>query len=103
MLKFKREIGTVKLLMLFYKKTVLPAFGTALLVSAPQFVIEGRLVPKIIGVFWIFFIPVFHFVYYEMRKSETYYFYYNLGWSRLHLWIGCIVIMSTIGIFALFL
>lgn len=73
--------------LLFYRKLVIPLLALALLVG---FFVPGPGLFKFgaAGIVFIFFTPVFHFFIYEIRRPNEYYFYYNLGLSKIKLWIS---------------
>lgn len=78
----------LQVLLLFYRKIVIPPFWIGLLPLLGAYKYEQEIIPEILGISLLLFIPAFHFMHYEVRKPDTYYFYYNMGWSKLHLWIG---------------
>lgn len=51
-----------------------------------------------IGAAYMLFAPFFHFAIYEIRNPNEYYFYYNLGLSKMALWIFTILFSSCIGL-----
>jgi len=51
-----------------------------------------------LGLGYIFSAPLFHLFNYEVRNTNEYYFYYNLGLSKILLWISTILISLTIGL-----
>ncbi|MDM9631762.1 hypothetical protein [Robiginitalea aurantiaca] len=77
----------LKPLILFQKRIVPPA----LLISIALGILLFR-EPWGIGLVFLVVAPVLHYYTYEIRSENEYVFYYNLGFSRLALW------MATFGI-----
>jgi len=42
------------------------------------------------------FALLFHYIVYEVRYKNEYYFYYNLGLSKLSLWVSNLILTSII-------
>jgi hypothetical protein len=86
-------MGIVRGLWFFYKKLILAAF----LFSVFLAVVNSRHIEFFMGVgfSFIFLMPMFHYLSYEVNSPGEYYFYYNLGLSRLVLWL-CTIAMSLI-------
>lgn len=55
------------------------------------------------GVSYLFFAPVAHFIVYELSYPYEYYFYNNLGFSRVVLWVITISLATIILLITLFL
>jgi len=49
------------------------------------------------GITYILFTPGFLYFIYDIRNPNEYYFYYNLGLSRLNLWVSALSISFVIG------
>ncbi len=84
--------------MIFYRKLIIPS----LLLSAALGFLGSRLTVdftlKSIGISYILSGPLFHYFIYEVRNTKEYYFYYNLGLSRLSLWIVTFAFSILIGL-----
>ncbi len=48
--------------------------------------------PQIIGLSYLFIAPFSHFFIYEIQNKNQYYYYYNLGFSNVILWVSTFVI-----------
>lgn len=83
-------------LWIFYKKLILPSLAVSVLLAV-LFFSSSKLCAGI-GIAYIFLTPFFHFLFYDLARSNEYYFYYNLGISKLHLWISTIVWSLIFGI-----
>jgi hypothetical protein len=53
------------------------------------------------GFAYIFITPFFHLMIYDLTNPKEYYFYHNLGVSRLMLWLNTCVISLIIGILSM--
>jgi hypothetical protein len=65
--------------------------------------IVGAFSLKTIGISYIFSGLLFHYLIYEVRNRNEYYFYYNLGLSRLILWVVTFVLSLLIGLTFIFI
>ena len=92
---------------IFYKKMIIPVMITSIVMGTlGEFVLPGPLSRGLttsfpinkIGLVYIGLTPVFQYFIYEIRNPEEYYFYYNMGLSKLSLWIITFIISSVIGI-----
>lgn len=96
-------------ILIFYKKLVLPSvllstllafsirYVGAMLPSLPEDDILPLFSAKTFAFAYICFSLVFQFFIYEIRYSNEYYFYYNMGINKLSLWISNILISCTIS------
>lgn len=80
----------------FYQKLIAPSLALSILLSF--FMMEHISLCKGIGISFIFLTPTFHYFIYEIRNSNEYYFYYNLGLSKILLWASTIVISIIVGL-----
>jgi hypothetical protein len=85
-------------LWIFYKKIILPALLFSLLLS---FLFPSGF--KTFGLSFLLMLPVLHYFIYEVRVKNEYYFYANLGFSRLFLWGGTLSLSLIINIITWFL
>lgn len=87
---------TIKGLFLFYKRIVFPA----LLFSAVLSSFGMTLVNFFggLGFAFLFLLPLFHYLSYEIRYPGEYYFYHNQGLSKLVLWLITLVISLLVGL-----
>ena len=84
---------------LFYVKIFIPSILIAILIALSYLVISGVFSPHLIGYSYFFLAIGFHLVLYDLNHPAQYYFYYNLGISKMDLWAGSIIaslIISTI-------
>ncbi len=88
----------IKAILIFYQKLILPTLVLSGLLGLIGFAIAGEFSLKTIGISYIFLGLLFHYFIYEIRNSNEYYFYYNLGLSRLSLWIITFVLSLVIGL-----
>lgn len=75
-------IKKLSILRIFYVKLLIPAVITSLLISFSPGFSAGSF-----GLCFLLFLPCLHFLIYELRFRNEYYFYANFGFSRLFLWI----------------
>lgn len=76
---------------IFQKKFLLPAIIISVLLGFIGHSINGKPIGTNAGLAYLFILPLFQFFIYELRYAHEYYFYYNLGISKIALWIACIV------------
>jgi len=86
------------ILWIFYKKIMFPTLGFSLLISfLSSFSIKN------FGLNFLLILPVLHYFIYELRFKNEYYFYANVGFSRIFLWAGTILSGIIVKIITLFL
>ncbi len=73
----------IKAIWFFYRKLIIPALVSSVAIGLG---IGGVFYAKTIGVTYLFLSLLFHYFIYEVKNKNEYYFYYNLGLSRLTLW-----------------
>lgn len=86
----------INALWIFYKKLILPSIVVSALLATFYFKL-GEII-KGTGMAYVFLTPVFHYLLYDLTSPKEYFFYYNMGISKLFLWINSIVVSLTIGI-----
>ena len=60
--------------------------------------ITGEFSFKALGISYVIFALLFHYFVYEIKNVNEYYFYYNIGLSRLTLWAATLVLSLIIGL-----
>jgi hypothetical protein len=87
---------TVNGLWIFYKKLICPSLALSLCFG----VLMGTTSEFIgmTGFAYILVAPFFHLMIYDLTGSGEYYFYYNLGLSKLALWVNTAVTSLIIGL-----
>lgn len=80
----------------FYQKIIIPSliFSVILPLLFQQY--TGFFTGA--GISFMILLPTMHYLTYEIRKSGEYFFYYNLGLSKLMLWITTISSGAILGI-----
>lgn len=91
----QRIIRTVGGIGAFYKKILVPTLPIAIL-----FALAGGSVAAF-GVAYLFISLNLHFFIYEILYARDYYFYYNLGLSKLNLWLATFGIGVVVGLFSI--
>jgi len=90
-------------LLLFYKKLIVPSFTMSILMGVMGMVVSDSVSTASIGTAYIVFAPFFHFAVYEIRNPNEYYFYYNLGLSKISLWAFTLIFSFVIGLTLIFI
>jgi len=85
---------TIRALYYFYLKLLIPSIILSFALS--YFCMNGRLYAGT-GISFIFLTPAFHYFTYEIQSPNEYYFYHNLGLSKLNLWLATVFISISIG------
>ena len=89
----------VKGVWLFYRKLILTAIITSIAFAFLVALLTGsNFSLSFVGIAYIFFTPLYHYFIYEVRNVNEYYFYHNIGLSRLSLWISTLAISIVIGL-----
>lgn len=81
-------------LWLFYKKLILPSLALSILLAffGPIKLITGT------GMAYIVLTPISQFLFYDLSRPNEYYFYYNMGLSKVALWVNTILMSLIIGV-----
>ena len=87
-------------ILIFYKKLVLPSLIVAIAFGFLESSRTGQFSLITVGIYYIFMSIVFHFFIYEKLNPGEYYFYYNMGLSKLILW-GANLFLSIVIAFIL--
>ncbi len=88
----------LKAILIFYKKLIIPTLILSGLLAFIGMSITGEFSFKTVGISYIILGMLFNYFTYELRDSNEYYFYYNLGLSRLSLWIITFILSLVIGL-----
>lgn len=86
------------ILWIFYKKLILP---TGLFSLLFYFLFQSD--PETFGLSFLLILPLLHYLIYELRLKNEYYFYANFGFSKLFLWISTVSLGLTVKIITYFL
>jgi hypothetical protein len=87
-------------ILLFYKKLVIPTMSMSAMLGCLVFLNSNSfpLTWKWSWISFILFTPLFQYFIYEVRNPNEYYFYYNMGISKLTLFISSMILSTTIGL-----
>jgi len=88
----------LKSILIFYQKLIIPTLALSGLLAFIGMGITDKFSFKTVGVSYIFLGLIFHYFIYEIRNFNEYYFYYNLGLSRISLWVSTFSLNIIIGI-----
>lgn len=91
---------TIKGLWYFYQKLIVPSLAISVVLA----LFSQGYVPLFFGIGFSYAIlsPLVHLYSYDVNTPHEYYFYYNLGLSKMTLWANTLAIsMLTILIFVL--
>ena len=94
-------IRNLKIIYQFYRRLFLPTLIFSVLLGILG--MEELSLLKGIALTGIFILPFFHFIIYEILYAKEYFFYYNLGYSKLQLWILTSLISISTGMLLIFL
>ena len=92
-------------ILLFYRKLVIPTLSMSAMSGYLVF-LNTNSFPLAWKWSWISFIlvtPLFQYFIYEIRNPNEYYFYYNMGISKLTLFISSLILSIFIGLTMLIL
>lgn len=80
----------------FYQKLIIPSLVLSIVLS--YFTMERSNFYVGTGISFVFLTPTFHYFTYEIKNPNEYYFYHNLGLSKLVLWTNTIIISIFFGL-----
>ncbi len=87
-------VKKLQTLFLFYKKLMLPTLPLAILGSA---FISGLGFYRSLAFVYFIFSLFMHFIIYERRNKDEYYFYFNLGFSKPILWLATFLLSLLVS------
>ena len=88
----------LKAILIFYQKLIVPTSVFSGLLGLIGFGITGEFSFKVLGISYIILGLLFHYFVYEIRNHNEYYFYYNIGLSKLTLWVSTFILSLIIGL-----
>lgn len=91
-------IKNLKILWIFYMKLLIPTVLFSLLFAFQTGFIAGNF-----GFCFLMILPAFHYLVYELRLKQEYFFFAHFGFSRSFLWIATASIGFTVNIISKFL
>lgn len=83
---------------IFYRRLILPIFVFSLITSLFSTLLSATHLISTFGTAYIFSTPLVVYFVYEINRPKEYFFYYNLGFTKLQLWAASIGISLIIGI-----
>ena len=86
----------VKAIFLFYKKLMVPSLLFSILIGVFSIYMSGQFSATSFGLSYLLLPLLMHYFIYEVRNKNEYFFYHNLGLSKLSLWISTLII-SLLG------
>jgi hypothetical protein len=94
----KESIRKGNIFWLFYKKLIIPSLALAFLISLVGMVDSSSYSLASVGASYIFITPALHYLTYELRHKNEYYFYLNQGFSKWLLWTLTCIVSFFIGL-----
>lgn len=85
----------------FYQKLIIPSLVLSAVLSALALPCADFY--KGTGFSYIFLAPAFHYFTYDLKNPNEYYFYYNLGLSKVALRVSTLVFSLIIGLLIFFI
>jgi len=71
---------------LFYLRIFVPAAITAIIIALADLALGGRRFLSMFAYAYFLLTPAFHYILYDFMNPGQYYFYNNIGFTRLGLW-----------------
>ncbi|MGB5404600.1 hypothetical protein [Robiginitalea sp.] len=94
----KNLLSYCRPLWFFHKRIALPALFISVLLGLALFRSIGAA-----GLIFLMMGPLWHYYIYEVRYKQEYYFYFNLGFTRLSLWVSTLILVAIVFFTALLL
>ena len=95
---------TLKVILIFYKKLIVPTLLISIVSGLGWLMTYGKEVAQIgFGLTYVFIAPLMHYFIYEVKYSNEYYFYYNLGITKLTLWVSTLILSIIIALTSIIL
>lgn len=86
-------------MILFYRRIFWVSFIISAIPGIFGLALLGGFSLQGMGIAYLIIAPAVHFYIYEIRSPQEYYFYYNLGLSKLKLWVSSVLISLIIALF----
>ncbi|MEM9675678.1 MAG: hypothetical protein ACFB15_01005 [Cyclobacteriaceae bacterium] len=83
-------VSKLRYIFVFQRKFLLPAIIISLFLGVVGHSINGKPIVTNAGFAYLFVLPLFQYLVYELRYPNEYYFYHNLGISKVMLWAACL-------------
>jgi hypothetical protein len=96
--KWAPEMKTASAILVFHKKLMLPSMVVSMFIALLGLGISGSFSLKMMGFSYPLIALMFQFFIYELNNPNEYYFYYNLGLSKLLLYASTLAIGLLIGL-----
>jgi len=81
-----KSIRIVKVFWVFYKKLIIPSIILSFLLGLRGLIESETNSLASVGIAYMLITPIFHYLTYEIRNKNEYYFYFNQGLSKDVLW-----------------
>ncbi len=94
----KNLLSYCRPLWFFHKRIAPPALFISVLLGLTLFRSIGAA-----GIIFLMMGPLWHYYIYEVRYKQEYYFYFNLGFTRLSLWVSTLILVAIVFFTALLL
>ncbi|MDT0557264.1 hypothetical protein RM697_01310 [Ichthyenterobacterium sp. W332] len=82
----------------FYKTAAIPSLIISIGLGSLTWLTSGQFSFQNSGLAFVFLTPLFHYFIYEIRNPNTYFFYYNLGFSKRFLWLFTVIASCILGL-----
>ncbi|MBB6501075.1 hypothetical protein [Pedobacter cryoconitis] len=90
------NLRVIKGLCIFYQKLIIPSLALSAVIAL--FMTKLVNFHTGTGIAFMLLTPVFHYFTYEVNNPGEYFFYYNLGLSKLLLWLNTFIVSVIIGL-----
>lgn len=85
----------IKGLWFFYKRLIIPSLALSILLGF--FGTSLVSMTTGIGISYLILTPIVHYFIYDVNNTNEYYFYHNLGLSKVFLWVNTVVTSLMVG------
>lgn len=85
-------------LWLFYKRLIIPSLLVSLFFGLLLTPLSKNTPSLAVGISYMAIAPGFHYFIYEISHYNEYYFFYNLGLSKIVLWANTIILSFLTGV-----
>lgn len=91
-------VKNFRIFRIFYLKLLIPVVAFSLLMCFSLGFTANNF-----GLCFLLFLPAMHFLIYEIRFKNEYYFYAHFGWSRKFLWMVTALLSISVNLITKFL
>ena len=89
----------IKAIILFHKKLAVPSLAFSLLIGLYSIFMNDQVNIAAFGMPYLLLPSLMQYFIYEIKNKDEYFFYHNIGLSKIYLWVSTLIISLLGAIF----